>query len=40
MTTLVASAGLDGKLAVWDTATFDARITCEHPQVGAALQLV
>lgn len=34
MATLVVSAGLDGRLVVWDTATFDSRNTCTHPQVG------
>ena len=34
MATLVVSAGLDSRLSVWDTATFDSRSTCAHPQVG------
>lgn len=36
MATLVVSAGLDGRLVVWDTATFDSRNTCTHPQVGCS----
>lgn len=28
---LAVSAGLDGKLIVWDVATCTARLTCEHP---------
>lgn len=33
LSTLVVSAGLDGKAIVWDTSTLDARATCVHSQV-------
>lgn len=32
---LAASAGVDGKLVVWDTHTFTARGTCTHEEVSA-----
>ena len=30
---LTISAGMDGKLCIWDNASFDVRGTCEHPEV-------
>lgn len=30
---LTMSAGIDGKLIIWDNATFDTRGTCDHPEV-------
>lgn len=31
---LTISAGMDGKLLIWENATLEARSTCEHPEVG------
>ncbi len=30
---LCATAGVDGKLIIWDTPTMSVRATCEHPEV-------
>ena len=31
------SAGMDGKLVVWDLAATSARTTCQHPEVCAGV---
>ena len=33
MLPLSATASVDGKLIIWDTATLSVRATCEHPEV-------
>ena len=33
MLPLSVTAGVDGKLIIWDTATLSVRATCEHPEV-------
>ena len=33
MLPLSATAGVDGRLIIWDTATLSVRATCEHPEV-------
>ncbi len=32
MLPLSATAGVDGKLIIWDTASLSARATCQHPE--------
>jgi WD40 repeat protein len=31
---LTLSAGMDGKLYIWENASLEARGACEHPEVG------
>jgi hypothetical protein len=31
---LTLTAGMDGKLFIWENASLEARGTCEHPEVG------
>ena len=33
MLPLSATAGVDGKLLIWDTASLSVRATCQHPEV-------
>ena len=33
MLPLCASAGVDGKLLIWDTASLSVRAACQHPEV-------
>ena len=33
MLPLIATAGVDGKLIIWDTASLSVRATCQHPEV-------
>eukprot|EP00878_Enallax_costatus_P026746 GHUV01028732.1.p1 GENE.GHUV01028732.1~~GHUV01028732.1.p1 ORF type:complete len:267 (+),score=37.12 GHUV01028732.1:54-803(+) len=33
---LAATAGIDGKLIIWDTGSFSERGVCQHPEVGRA----
>ena len=36
MLPLSATAGVDGQLLVWDTASLSVRATCQHPEVCSA----
>lgn len=36
MLPLSATAGVDGKLIIWDTASLSVRATCQHPEVCSA----
>ena len=33
MLPLSATAGVDGRLLIWDTASLSVRATCQHPEV-------
>lgn len=35
---LAATAGIDGKLIVWDCGGFTERGVCQHPEVGGCLE--
>lgn len=37
---LAATSGMDGKLVLWDVASWTARAVCEHPDVRAIMSLV
>lgn len=37
MLPLSATAGVDGKLVIWDTASLSVRAACQHPEVSSSV---